>query len=272
MDRRNHFDPDPSSAADSVGEELDRPARKPEPAPSRRQWLSRLFVGTRRRGSRQILADLCATETRLARQLTQHAECLSGYPDASSQLLALAARGSDRELLANTLERRGGRRPSVIPNPRDGRSNWERLLIDRDDLTAVLDEYLDSAYELERDYPELTVLLLAIRERRARDRQALLRVLAGFDSLVPDKAKPCAPDSAKAEAEPASYTESARTTETSGGLLGRAEPDAFERLGQLAGMAAAAPTEAHLTVGRILSVRRDDRDSYLWKSPAASGW
>jgi hypothetical protein len=169
---------------------------------------------------------------------------LSGYSDASSQLLTLAARSeNDRELLAHALERMGGRRPSVIPNPRDGRSNWERLLIDRDDLTAVLHEYLDSAYELERDYPDLSVLLLAIRERRARDRQALLRVLAGFDSLVPDRANGCAPGSA--EAEPASSSESARTTKTSGALRDRAEPDDFELLRQPVGMAAAAPTKAH---------------------------
>lgn len=114
-------------------------------------------------------------------------------------------------------------------------------MIDRDDLTAVLDEYLDSAYELQRDYPDLTVLLLAIRERRSRDRQELLRVLAGFDSLVPDRANGCVPGSANAEAETASYTESARTTKTSEAVAGRAEPDAFESLGQPVGMAAAAP-------------------------------
>jgi hypothetical protein len=245
MDRPNYFGS--SSAAGRVGEELDRPARKPEPERSTwGQWLAGLFAGTRRRSSRQILANLCATETRLARQLTRHAQCLSGYSDASGQLLALAARSeSDRELLAHTLERLGGRRPSAIPNPRDGQSNLERLLIDRDDLTAVLHEYLDSAYELERDYPDLTVLLLAIRERRARDRQALLRVLAGFDSLVLDRANGCAPGSAKAEAESASYTESARTTKTSGALPGRAEPEDFELLRQPVGMAAAAPTKAH---------------------------
>jgi hypothetical protein len=244
MDRRNHFNS--SSAGGGVYDELDRPARKPEPTRSRWRWLSGLFAGTRRRGRRQILADLCATEARLARQLAQHAECLSSYPDASDRLRALAARSErDRDLLAHTLERMGGRRPSVIPNPRDGRSNWERLVIDRDDLTAVLDEYLDSAYALERDHPDLTVLLLAIRERRARDRQALLRILAEFDSLVIDRADGCVPGSATSETESASYSEWTSIAQTSGVVAGRVEPDASEAPGQLVGALAGALAEAH---------------------------
>lgn len=105
-----------SSAAGRVLDASDRPARTPEPARSRWRRLSGLFVRTRRRGDRQILAELCATETRLARQLAQHAECLSGYPDASDRLLALAARSEGyRELLAHTLERMGGAGPVGDP-------------------------------------------------------------------------------------------------------------------------------------------------------------
>ena len=189
----------PTSTDLSAVQGSDRSVGKQETAPSRWRWLSALFAATPRPGSREILAAHCATEARLARQLAQHAECLSGYPDESGQLLALAARAeSYRDLLAQTLERMGGRAPSVIPTPRDGQSNWERLLIDREDLTATLDEYLDSAYALERDHSDLTVLLLAIRERRARDRQAFLRLLARFESVVLDRPDGCVPDSAEA--------------------------------------------------------------------------
>ena len=191
----------PTSADVTAGPGLDRSAGNQATARSRWSWLPTLFAPTRRRGGREILAAHCATEARLARQLAQHAECLSGYPDERGQLLALAARAeSYRDLLAHTLERMGRRAPSVIPSPRNGQSNWERLLIDREDLTATLDEYLDSAYALERDHPDLTVLLLAIRERRARDRQAFLRLLARFESLVLDRPDGCAPDSAEAGA------------------------------------------------------------------------
>ena len=87
----------PMSADVSALEVPDRSTRTQEPARSR--W----------RDSRRILADHYATEIRLARQLAQHAECLSGYPDASGRLRVLAARtDSYREVLAHTLERTGG--------------------------------------------------------------------------------------------------------------------------------------------------------------------
>jgi hypothetical protein len=231
------------SASSSAGGRLagvDRQGRKPESARGLWRRLSGLFAPTRRRGSREILAAHCVTEARLARQLAQHAECLNGCPDESGALLALAARAeSYRDLLAHTLQRMGGRVPSVVPTPRDGQSNWERLLIDREDLTTSLEEYLDSAYALERDHPDLTVLLLAIREHRARDRQAFLRILARFESLVLDRPDGCAPDSAKAEREPASYTELPSMARTSGAAAGRAEPDAFEDREQLVALSAA---------------------------------
>lgn len=201
-----------STSADvSAVQGLDRSAGNQQTARSRWSWLPALFAPTRRRGRREILAAHCTTEARLARQLAQHAACLSDYPDQSGPLLALAARAeSYRDLLAHTLERMGGRAPSVIPTPRDGQSHWERLVIDREDLTATLDTYLDSAYALERDHPDLTVLLLAIRERRARDRQELLRLLAAFDSLVPGRANGCGPGSAEAEPAPGSGSESVK--------------------------------------------------------------
>jgi hypothetical protein len=199
----------PLSADVSALEELDRSTRKQEPARSRWRWFPALFAGPRRPDSLQILADHYATEARLARQLAQHAECLSRYPDARSRLLALAARTeSYREVLADTLERLGGQVPVTIPSPRAGRSNWERLLIDRDDLTATLDAYLESAYALEREHPELTDLLFAIRARRALDRQELFRLLARFEPMVLDRADGCVPGSAEAETGLASDTES----------------------------------------------------------------
>jgi hypothetical protein len=127
--------------------------------------------------------------------------------------MELAARTeSYRDLLSHTLERRGGRAPSEIPTPKDGQSNWERLLIDREDLTATLDEYLDSVYAVQRDHPDLTVLLLAIRERRARDRQAFLRLLARFESLVLDRPDECVPGSAEAGSDLAADLEPVMVT------------------------------------------------------------
>jgi hypothetical protein len=159
------------SAHVSDVEGLDRSTRRHEPARGRGWRLPAPLAGPRRRDRRQILANHYATEARLAWQLAQHRECLSGYPDASSDLLALAARTeSYRDVLADTLERMGEEVPVIISTPRDGRSNWERLLIDRDDLTATLEGYVDSAYTLEREHRELTALLLEIRARRALDR------------------------------------------------------------------------------------------------------
>jgi hypothetical protein len=222
-------------------ERPDRSIRKHETASGRWRWLPARFAGPRRRDSLGILADHYATEARLARQLAQHAECLSGYPDASRRLLALAARTeSYREVLAYTIERMGGQIPSLIPNPRDGRSDWERLLIDRDDLTATLDEYLDGAYALERDHPELTVLLLAIRARRALDRQEFLRLLAWFEPLVLDRADGCVPGSTGAETGLASDTEWVPPARFSGPFAPRAEPAALEPFGQPVGVLAAA--------------------------------
>jgi hypothetical protein len=195
----------------------DRSTGRQEPARSGWWWFPARFAGRRRGDSREILADHYATEARLARQLAQHAECLRSYPDASRRLRALAARTeSYREVLAYTLERMGGQVPSTIASPRDGRSHWERLLIDRDDLTAALDEYLDSAYALEREHPELTALLLAIRARRSLDRQAFLRLLGRFESLVLDRPGGCVPDSAEAEPELVADPGSVTTARTSG--------------------------------------------------------
>jgi hypothetical protein len=231
----------PMSADVSNLEGSDRSTRKHETARSRWRWFPARFAGPRRRDSLEVLADHYATEARLARQLAQHAECLSGYPDASRRLLALAARTeSYREVLAYTIERMSGQIPSLIPNPRDGRSNWERLLIDRDDLTATLEGYVDSAYALEREHPELTALLLAIRARRALDRQELLRLLARFEPMVVDRADGCVPGSAEAETGLASDTEWVPPARFSGPLARRAEPGALERFGQPVGALAAA--------------------------------
>ena len=98
----------PMSADVSGLEGRDGSTRKHETARSRWRWLAARLAGPRRRDSLEILVDHYATEARLSRQLAQHAECLSGYPDASRRLLALAARTeSYREVLAYTIERMG---------------------------------------------------------------------------------------------------------------------------------------------------------------------
>ena len=110
----------------------------------------------------------------LEKQLAQHAECLSGYPDASRRLLALAARTeSYREVLAYTIERMGGRIPSVIPNPRDGRSNWERLLIDRDDLKDGGAEHFVRCISAVRRHSPHTTIEILIPDFRGRLERAL---------------------------------------------------------------------------------------------------
>ncbi|MGH7313019.1 MAG: hypothetical protein ACREJV_07605 [Candidatus Rokuibacteriota bacterium] len=136
----------------------------------------------------EILVGNYRLETRLANQLRRHAERFVGYPAAHRDLLTLATRAAEAARdLATTIERRGGRLPATAPDLDEARTDWERLVADREALREAPERYLGDAYAVERDHPEVSALLLGIRARKARDYRALVKLLAGFERAVLDQ-------------------------------------------------------------------------------------
>lgn len=142
---------------------------------------------------RRRLGDHQAREARLARQLAEHAQPLWRYPHMRGTLRELAARAGDRAArLAGALTPLGGELPAVGA-PRDARTSWERLTLDLDELAAAVDRYLDDAYAVEREHPEVADLLLRLHAEATADHRDLLRMLklAERDMLDrPDEARP----------------------------------------------------------------------------------
>ena len=141
-----------------------------------------------RRDIRQILAEDYAAEVRLARQLAEHAKRLSRFPDARSRLLEIAAREEEHaRWLREAIERLGGTPPARVLSPVDARTNWERLVADLEAEKADLDRYLEDAYAVERDHPEVAALLLRIRQEEEAHQREIARILARSERAVLDR-------------------------------------------------------------------------------------
>jgi hypothetical protein len=147
-------------------------------------WLS----GDPRRHADEILAENSILETRLADQLSRHAERFVRYPAAHRDLMVLAGRAAEATRdLATAIERRGGRVPALAPHLDEARTDWERLVADRDALREAPERSLDDAYAAERDHPDVSALLLELREREAADYRTLVKLLTGFERAVLDQ-------------------------------------------------------------------------------------
>ena len=141
-----------------------------------------------RRDIRQILAEDYAAEVRLARELAEHAKRLSRFPDARSRLLEIAAREEEHaRWLREAIERLGGTPPARVLSPVDARTNWERLVADLEAEKAALDRYLEDAYAVERDHPEVAALLLRIRQEEEAHQREIARILARSERAVLDR-------------------------------------------------------------------------------------
>jgi hypothetical protein len=151
-------------------------------------FLGDLLAGPRPRRVPEVLADAYAREARLVRQLRLHAEHFGRYPDKRARLLELAARaeGYARDLAA-ALDRLGAAPPTSVPRPHDGRTNWERLRIDLDEVSAAAEAYLGDAYAIEPGHPEIAELLLALHGQKAADRETLAWLLARSDRAALDR-------------------------------------------------------------------------------------
>jgi aconitate hydratase len=146
------------------------------------------LTGPQRRDVREILAEDYAAEIRFARQLAQHANRLSRYPAHRARLLAVAAREEEHaRWLREAIERLGGRPPERVPSPPDARTNWERLVDDLEAEKAALEKYLDDAYAVERDRPDIAALLLRIRAEEAAHRSEIATILARSERAVLDR-------------------------------------------------------------------------------------
>jgi len=164
-------------------------------------FLGDLLAGPRPRGAREVLADAYAREARLARQLQLHAEHFGRYPDKRARLLELAARADGyARSLAVALDRSGAAPPASVPRPHDGRTNWERLRIDLEEVSAAAETYLGDAYAIEPEHPEIAKLLLALRAQKAADRETLGWLLARSDRAALDR--PDDDSSPRADGEP----------------------------------------------------------------------
>jgi hypothetical protein len=163
------------------------PANEPR-GRSRWQKFVRWLSGDPPRHADEILAGNYLLETRLAEQLSRHAARFVRDPVAHRDLTILAGRAAEAARdLATGIERRGGRLPVTTPHRDEARTDWERLVADREALREAPERYLDDAYAVERDHPEVSALLLEIRERKAGDYRALLKLLAGFERVVLDQ-------------------------------------------------------------------------------------
>jgi bacterioferritin (cytochrome b1) len=128
---------------------------------------------------REILAENYAAEVRHARQLAEHANALSRYPDRRTRLLDIAAREEEHaRWLREAIERLGGRPSSLAPSASDGRTNWERLISDLQEEKEAAERFLRDAYLVERDYPDIARLLERISEEEAAHERELIWLLA----------------------------------------------------------------------------------------------
>ncbi len=151
-------------------------------------FLGNLLAGPRPRRATEVLADAYAHEARLVRQLQLHAEHFGRYPDKRARLLELAARADGyARRLAAALDRSGAAPPASVPRPHDGRTNWERLRIDLEEVSAAAEAYLGDAYAIEPEHPEIAELLLALRRQKAADRETLAWLLARSDRAALDR-------------------------------------------------------------------------------------
>jgi bacterioferritin (cytochrome b1) len=139
---------------------------------------------------REILAENYAAEVRHARQLAEHANALSRYPDRRKRLLDTAAREEEHaRWLREAIERLGGRPPSLVPSAPDGRTNWERLVSDLQEEKEAAERLLRDAYLVERDHPDVTRLLERISAEEAAHQRDLIWLLARTtDRVVLDRA------------------------------------------------------------------------------------
>jgi len=155
-----------------------------------RGWraLFATLIPSQRRDIREILAEDYAAEIRFARQLAEHANRLSRYPAHRARLLAIAAREEEHaRWLREAIERLGGRPPERVPSPPDAQTNWERLVSDLETEKAALEKYLDDAYAIERDHPDIAALLMKIRAEEAAHQAELATVLARSERAVLDR-------------------------------------------------------------------------------------
>ena len=124
----------------------------------------------------------------MARELAEHAKRLSRFPDARSRLLEIAAREEEHaRWLREAIERLGGTPPARVLSPVDARTNWERLVADLEAEKAALDRYLEDAYAVERDHPEVAALLLRIRQEEEAHQREIARILARSERAVLDR-------------------------------------------------------------------------------------
>ncbi len=151
-------------------------------------FLGNLLAGPRPRRATEVLADAYAHEARLVRQLQLHAEHFGRYPDKRARLLELATRADGyARRLAAALDRSGAAPPASVPRPHDGRTNWERLRIDLEEVSAAAEAYLGDAYAIEPEHPEIAELLLALHRQKAADRETLAWLLARSDRAALDR-------------------------------------------------------------------------------------
>ena len=159
---------------------------------SRHGWcalFARLTEG-HRRDVKEILAENYAAEIRQARELAEHAERLSRYPDRRERLLAIAAREQEHaRWLREAIERLGGRPPEAATSPADARTNWERLIGDLEAEKEAAERMLRDAYLVERDHPDIARLLEQISREEVAHQEELVWLLARItDRVVLDHA------------------------------------------------------------------------------------
>ena len=151
-------------------------------------FLRDLLASSRPRRAREALADAYAREARLVQQFRMHAEHFDRYPDKRAQLLQLATRANESaRRVATALDRSSTVAPAPASRARDGRTNWERLRIDLEDVSAAVEAYLDDASAVEGDHPEVAALLLVLHEQKAADRETLAWLLARSDRAALDR-------------------------------------------------------------------------------------
>jgi hypothetical protein len=92
--------------------------------------------------------------------------------------------------------------PVVAASPDITVPSWQRLQGHVDEIAAALDRYLDEAYAVERDDPDLAAVLLSVRQGKAEDHRELVRILSQLEQAVLDRpgdggpqSGPPAPDS-----------------------------------------------------------------------------
>jgi aconitate hydratase len=140
------------------------------------------------RDVREILAEDYASEIRMARQLAEHANRLSRYPDRRARLLEIAAAEEEHaRWLRDAIEGLGGPPPQRVPSAPDARTNWERLITDLEAEKEALEKYLADAYAIERDHPGIAALLRRIHAEEARHREEIAWILARSERVVLDR-------------------------------------------------------------------------------------